>query len=503
MKKNLIIPILALLVPALANAQQTLTLEECRQMAVSGNNDLEQSRQKVQMAKYDKNIALANYFPNISATGAYAYNSRNISLVGEDTSTALANLGTTVQGQLNGQMQQLMTAITSNPSAAMEYMQSPMWQTVIGALSQTDVSTALNAVGSEISNAFQLDIQNVYAGAISLQQPIFVGGKIIASNKMAALAEELAKTQYDTQYQEILIAVDQAYWQIVSIANKKKLAEDYADLLEQMMKDAEISVAEGVAVQSDLLTIKVKYNEAQMLLAKSTNGLALSKMLLCKEIGLPLDSDINLADENLDAIPQPDMLGSKNLEDIYADRPETRSLELASKIYDQKVNIARADMMPKVVATANYMVSNPNCYNGFQNKFGGMFNAGVMVTVPILHGTEALQKTRKAKAEAQIYRCKYDDACNMINLQVEQLGRQQQEAFDRLLMAESNLENAEENLRVAMVGFEEGVISSNVTLAAQTAWVQAHSEYIDAGIELQMNHVNLLKAQGAYRSNEL
>lgn len=483
-----------------ASAQQVLTLEECRQMATSGNKELEQARQKIQMADYDKKIALANYFPNVSATGAYTYNSRNISLISDEQSQALQNIGTQVQGQLNGQMNQLMQAIQTNPAAGAEYMSSAMWQTMIGALSQTDVSTALNQIGSSVDEALHPDTHNIVAGVVSVQQPIFVGGKIVASNKMASLAGELAQTQYDTEYEEILIGVDQAYWQIVSIANKKKLAETYCDLLDQMVRDAEISVSEGAAVQSDLLSIKVKHNEAKMLLSKATNGLALSKMLLCKQIGLPLDSEIILADETLDAIPQPQMLSTKSIDEVYEDRGETRSLQLASEIYDQKVKIARADMMPKVAATANYVISNPSMYNGFEKKFGGMFNAGVMVSVPIFHGTEALQKTRKAKAEAQIYRCKLDDAKNLINLQVEQLTKQQDEAFEKLMMAESNLENAEENLRVAMVGFEEGVISSNVTLAAQAAWMQAHSEFIDAGIELQMNHVSLLQAQGEYRT---
>ena len=299
-----------------------------------------------------------------------------------------------------------------------------------------------------------------------------------------------------------MVNVDQTYWQIVSIANKKKLAANYSDLLEQMMKDAEIYVEEGVAVKSDLLAIKVKYNEAQMLLSRAENGLALSKMLLCKQIGLPLDSKIMLADEELDMIPEPQMLKSKDMDQIIADRPETRSLDLASRIYDQKVKIARADMMPKVALTANYLVSNPSAFNGFQNQFGGMFNAGVMVSVPLFHGTEALQKTLKAKTEAQMYRTKYDDACALINLQVEQLSKQENEALERMRMAESNLESAEENLRVAMVGYEEGVVDTIVTLQAQTAWMQAHSEYIDAGVELQMNHSNLRKAQGEYRTIE-
>ena len=116
--------------------------------------------------------------------------------------------------------------------------------------------------------------------------------------------------------------------------------------------------------------------------------------------------------------------------------------------------------------------------------------------VPIFHGFEALNKTRKARAEASLYRSKLEDAKNLINLQVSQLYTQQDEAQKRLVMAESNLKNAEENLRKATIGFEAGVVDANTALAAHTAWLQAHSEYIDAGVELQMNKTNLQKAEG-------
>ena len=191
-----------------------------------------------------------------------------------------------------------------------------------------------------------------------------------------------------------------------------------------MENDVAVAVKEGVATESDALQIKVKANEADMLLTKANNGLTLAKMLLCKEIGLPLDSDITLADETLSDIPLPEMLEEKNLDDIYADRAETKSLELASQIYEGKVDVARADMMPQIALTANYIVTNPNLYHGFSHKFGGMVSAGVMVNIPIFHGFEAIQKTRKAKTEASLYRLQLDDAKDLINLQVTQLRKQ-------------------------------------------------------------------------------
>ena len=478
--------------PTYAGAQQVLTLDECRQMAVENNNSLKTAQQKIKVAGYDRNIALANYFPKITATGTYMYTSRDWKLIDDDKAAEIQNAGTTLQNDVTDKMMQIM----SDKDVMTKYMTDAAFKKLIDGLQTTDIATPINAIGQHITEALTLDMHNLCGAVVSVQQPVFMGGKIVASNQMAKYAEELAKSQYDAEHAQVLADIEQAYWQIVSIAAKKNLAENYADLLRQMGKDVDALVAEGFATPSDALTIKVKMNEAEMLYTKATNGLALAKMLLCKECGLPLDSEITLADETLDAIPVPQMSPVISDEEVYAARPEIKSLDLAKKIYDKKVAVVRADGLPTVAVMANYAVTNPNVFNGFQNKFGGFFSAGVLVNVPIFHGTEAIQKTRKAKAEAALAQYRLDDAKEMISLQVAQLRQQEGEALEKLTMAESNLENAEENLRVATAGWNEGMIASNVVLQAQTAWLQAHSEYIETGVELQMCSVNLAKAEG-------
>lgn len=478
--------------PTYAGAQQVLTLDECRQMAVENNNSLKTAQQKIKVAGYDRNIALANYFPKITATGTYMYTSRDWKLIDDDKAAEIQNAGTTLQNDVTNKMMQIM----SDKDVMTKYMTDAAFKKLIDGLQTTDIATPINAIGQHITEALTLDMHNLCGAVVSVQQPVFMGGKIVASNQMAKYAEELAKSQYDAEHAQVLADIEQAYWQIVSIAAKKNLAENYADLLRQMGKDVDALVAEGFATPSDALTIKVKMNEAEMLYTKATNGLALAKMLLCKECGLPLDSEITLADETLDAIPVPQMSPVISDEEVYAARPEIKSLDLAKKIYDKKVAVVRADGLPTVAVMANYAVTNPNVFNGFQNKFGGFFSAGVLVNVPIFHGTEAIQKTRKAKAEAALTQYRLDDAKEMISLQVAQLRQQEGEALEKLTMAESNLENAEENLRVATAGWNEGMIASNVVLQAQTAWLQAHSEYIETGVELQMCAVNLAKAEG-------
>ena len=479
-----------------ANAQRLLSLEDCRSMALESNREIQEALISVDMAKYDKKTAVANYFPEISAKGAYIYNNIDINLVSEEQSQALRGMGTSVKGSLDGTMEQLMAAIKANPAAAMEYMQSPMWQTVIGALSQAEVSQALNGIGTSIDEALHPDFHNLYLGTVSLKQPVFVGGKIINSNKMASLAEKLSEVELEGRREEVLAAVDQAYWQIVSVSAKKRLAEEYAELLHSLEHDIHISVLEGVATASDELQIKVKANEADMMKLRVSNGLNLAKMLLCKEVGLPLDEEIVLADENSDKFDVPAVLEIKDYESIWSDRYETRALALAGDIYKTKAKVVAADMYPQLAVTANYLLTNPDFSNGISNKFSGNFYAGVVGSMPLFHGLETRQKVHKAKAESRIYQSKYEGAKELIKLQVTQARNQNTEARERLNMAKDNLAAAEENLRTATIGFEEGLISATSVLAAHTAWLQAKTDEIEASVDLRCQNLEMQRAQG-------
>ncbi len=529
MKKRILLIMCSALLPLSAWSQQQearlLTLDDCRDMAVAASRDLEQARMGVEMAGYDRKTALANYFPKVSATGAYLYNNRDVALISEDQSALLRNAGTLMQSELNASaagavtalstqmsqgMTQLMTAIQTNPALAAEYMSSPMWQTVLKMLQGVDpqslaglvpnIADPVNAIGAEIDDALHPDLHNVWAAAVTVEQPLFAGGKIIYANQMASLAEDLSRAKYDAAYADVLVDVDQAYWQIVSIAAKQRLAQSYSDLLHRMENDVQVGIAAGVMTESDALQVKVKANEADMMLAKATNGLTLAKMLLCKRVGLPLDSVITLADEQLEQAPEPQAPADKSLDDIYADRPETRSLTLAGEIYDRKAKMVRADMMPQVALVGAYTLTNPNVYNGFQNSWnGGMLSAGVMVKVPIFHGLETLNKYRKAQTESRLYESRLADAREMIALQVSRQRTLLDEAERQYGLAQSNLSSAEENLRSATLGYEAGVVPTSTLLGAQTAWLSAHSEYLDAGIAWQMAAAEMEKVEGNYK----
>lgn len=173
-----------------------------------------------------------------------------------------------------------------------------------------------------------------------------------------------------------------------------------------------------------------------------------------------------------------------------------RSLELATQIYKQKVNVTRAEHLPSIALMGNYMVTNPSVFNSFENKFKGMWNVGVMVQLPIWHWGEGIYKTKAAKAEARIAQYQLQDAREKIELQVNQAAFKVNEAGKKLVMASKNMEKAEENLRYATLGFREGVIATSNVLEAQTAWLSAQSEKIDAQIDVKLTEIYLKKSLG-------
>lgn len=438
------------------SAQQVRTLEECRELAVKNNKELQISSQKIKMSEEEKKAALTKYFPQLSANGAYMWNQKDLNLL---------------------DMGALQSAISSS----------------LGGLAQ--LPAVGNVVGA-INDVQHLDIQNVWVGNVSLVQPIFMGGKIVSYNQITRYARELAESMHDLKLQDIIYKTDETYWQVVSLVNKKKLADSYVSLLRQMDEDITAMIAEGVATEADGLSVKVKLNEAEIAQTKVDNGLALSRMLLAQICGLPLDEPFTLADESLDEVSVSPSEGVADINQAFANRQELRSLDLASKIYKKKEKIVLSDMLPSVAFTANYFITNPNLMNGFKNEFAGMFNLGVLVKVPLSGWWEGTYKRNAARAETRIKQLEWEDAREKIELQVTQSVYKMNEANKKLASSTRNMQSAEENLRHANLGFEEGVIPALNLMQAQTAWFAAHSTLIDAQIDVKLTKVYYHKAMG-------
>ncbi|MEG1721923.1 MAG: TolC family protein [Bacteroidales bacterium] len=459
-------------------AQTVFTLDSCRNMALENNKKLRMADENIRAAGYEKKSAFANFLPGIDASGSYLYNSKDLRLISDQQITNIGNSLQHIGGTLGEVLGPLLPLLP------------PGSQQAIGGL-----QSAVGELPAKIKDATTFDIQNMWIGTVSVKQPLFMGGKIIAYHQITKFAEELAISMKNTAVKDLILNVDQAYWQVVSLVYKKQMADSYLALLEKLTQDVDAMYEVGVATKSDQLTVAVKLNEAHIAVTKVNDGLVLSKMLLAQICGMPISADYALVDEMTP--PSPVAVPTNvNMNEVYSHRYEIKSLELATKIYGKKEVIARSAMLPQLALMGNYMVTNPNLFNGFNKNFSGMFSVGVGLSVPLWNWGKDFYKVKAAKAETRSAILKLEDAKEMIDLQVNQAIFRVNESNKTLLMTISNMNKAEENLQNAQIGYQEGVLTTQNVLEAQTAWLKAQAEKIDAEIGVKLSEVYLSKAIG-------
>lgn len=471
-----ILPLVIVLIAGAASAgAEQYSLEACRSLALQNNKELMMRRQQQEKAKFQKKEAFAAYLPALDFEGGYVYNQKEISIFDSDQHLPIQSFNLEKQGYEFDLVKNPMTGeplvVNGQPIPAQ--------------------------VAYLPKDAMTYNIHNVFAGAVTLTQPIYMGGKIVAMNKIAGLASDIADNLYANEAQNVIYAVDGAYWTVVSLKAKHKLAKSYVALLDTLRYDVNKMVEQGVATRSDLLSVDVKLNQANVDLTKVENGLVLSRMALAQVCGLPVNSDMEVADEdNLSVDTSEEIANSYDMDAVYASRPDLSALTLATKVSEQEAKVALSSMLPNIALIGGYSFTNPNMFDGFKRRFGGAFSVGVMVKIPLWHWGGNYYKYKAARAEANVANLNLANAREMVDLQVSQAAFKAQEAIKTYEMTCTNLDKANDNLRTANLGFHEGVVTSTDVMTAQTAWLQAMSEKIDAAIDVHLCDVYLSKVLG-------
>lgn len=458
-----------------ASASASVSLDSCRNMAVRNNKTIRMAEENLRSAEYYKKAAGAAYLPGIDFTGTYMYNQHEIRLLAEDAKLPTMSFDPASQSyQYN---------ILKDPSG------TPIKDPATGSYIPTEVAVIPK-------EAMSYDIHNVFAGAVTLTQPVFMGGQIRALNEIAGYGEKLAKASRNSLTQDVVFAVDEAYWLVVSLGEKKKLAESFVNLIDTLRYDVSVMLEEGVATRSDLLTVEVRLNEAKITLTKVDNGLTLSRMALAQLCGLPVNTVMQLRDEELASAADIQPADDIDMQDVYGRRQDLEILRQGINMLKSREKLALGEMLPKIALVGAYSFSNPNTINGFKNKFGGGFSVGATLTVPIWHWGGDYNRYRAAKANTNASRLMLEDSEEKVSLQVSQAQFSFDEAKKTYKMTVTNMEKADENMRQAELGFKEGVLTTNDIIMAQTAWLQANSEKIDAEIGIRLCHTYLSKVLG-------
>lgn len=468
--KELILIIALLSLGGTLWGQHSMTLEECRQLAIENNKKLKMVDELVKVAQAKKQEAFTKYLPGIDAMGTYVRNQKEINLLEDNALLPVLDFD------------------TEKKTYVPKYVGN-------GQVTGADGKPIPQQVAFLPKEAMTVDDRNTVVLQVGLTQPIYMGGKIRAYNQLAGLSEKLALSGREQELQNIIQETDEAYWQIVSLVNRLKLAEKFVETLKKFEHDLEIMYQTGVSTKADLLSVKVKLNQAEMTLMRVEDGLSLSRMALNQICGLPIDTVFTLKEELLN-VRTVNEFSEPDMNQIFRNRPEITGLSLATDIYRKKERIARSEYLPSVALMANYFAMTPSFFDGISTKLGGMWSVGIGVKTPVFHWGASRKTVRSARAETNKVNLQLQQAREKIELQVKQAQFKVKEAARKMEVAGRNREKADENLKYAGLGFQEGTIPVSNVLEAQTAWLAAHADLLDTQIEMKLCEVYLEKAYG-------
>ena len=458
----------------------SITPQVCGQQ--ESNVMLKAAQERIATAEALEKVALMQFFPNHDANAAIFWNSKSIQLLSDEQQNSINTVGTRVHEDLVNSVNENISQITDDPDLA---------RRVVDALGGSQLETNLNNMGLEITDAMNINLSHVAAGIVTVRQPVFLGGRLLSAHHTAELNTQLQRQACDKVYDELSLAVDKAYWEYISLKHKTELAKEYCDLLDTLAQHVDIMVQTEVATQREVMQVRVKLGEARLNLTKATGGLEVARLALCQLCGLPLDGEYEFVEE--DPVSGSTIINSN----IDLDRrTDIRMVNTAEALSREGVNMARAGLLPNIAVEGSYIVTRPNLYNGFQDTWGGMLSAGVVVNIPLCHpGDIYAVKAAKHKAQEAAYEA--EEVRKLARLEVTTAGYQLDIAGRKYEQAQSDMAGAEENLRLAGESFEAGVITASDLMMAQTAWLKAKSELLDARIDIHMKQSMLDRAMGS------
>lgn len=416
----------------------TLTLDSCLALALRNNRDLRRTALDIDKAREVKQQMFTKYFPQVSAS-AMGYHSMN----------PLVEVG--VGDIANAGVRELLAALYGNYGMALG-----------------------------LNNTISL-FQTGYGVGVTAIQPIYVGGKIVAANRLAKVGIEAAELQYQIKERDLLEQVEESYWLVVGLRDKQATLRVACLLLDTAYRTATAAVEAGLALQSDLLQLDLRRSELQRRQLQLDNGLRLATRALCQSIGIDYSDSLHVQT----LICSADSMRPWLYDTIdVPSTPETELLALQLQAAALQRRMAISDALPQLAIGAHYGYGKLQAdilRDGLGNRVG---NGMVFFTLslPLSAWGETGHKIKEHTLAVEQARLEQSEKSELLALRTHQ-------AYDQLVEAQALFSETERALliacdayRLADANFRAGMGTITDLLAAQTAMLNAQNDLTDARI---------------------
>ncbi len=436
MKKIFIILLVGIATIPAIHAQKVYTLPECRQLALENNIKIRDAKLSIDQAHEQEKEAYSKYFPTVSATGAYFKSSdylihKDLSLSADDQK----------------KLAQIITQLGLNPSA----------------LSSLPTSYDVNLIN-----------HGMLLGVLALE-PIYAGGQISNSNKLAKLQTEIRKLQMQQSHDDILNTTEIYYNQLLTLYEKEQTLNSVDKLLERIHQDADNAYKAGVKNKNDVLTVELKQNGIATDRLTLDNGIKLCKLVLAQYIG-EAGKDINIDTTLVSDIKKPSYYLTDH-DTALNGRVEAQLLDKNVEANELQTKIKKGSLLPTVSVGAT---------GGFNDLSGsGRVNVMglAMVSIPISGWWSDSHAVKHQQIAEQIAREDRENNRQMLVIQMQSAYNDFENAYKQIELAKKSMEKSTENLRLNEDYYHAGTSTMSDLLDAQSNYQQSRNQYTDAVVQ--------------------
>lgn len=418
---------------------QSLSLDSCLALARENNAAIRKAEIQIEKAKQVKANAFTNYFPQVKATA-----------MGYHSLYPLVELGIDDVGNAN--VRDLLSTLYGNYGAALG-----------------------------LDNTLSL-FQYGYHVGVTAVQPVFVGGKIVAGNRLAQVGVEVAQLQRDIALRDILVDVEESYWLVVGLTEKQQTLTQSASLVDTIYHTVSKAVEAGLALPTDLMQVSLKQDEIRRLQVQLGNGLRLARRALAQSIGVDSIGEVESAafTDSVSELVLP--ATSDNI------TPESQLLALQVRAAELERQMTLADALPQVAVGANYGYGKLQT-NVLNNDLGSEKGNGavfVTVSVPISQWWGTGHKLREHDLRIDEVRLEQQDLNEKLSLRTQQLYDQMLESQWLVLECQKALDKAQEHYRLVDVNYRAGMATMTDLMTTQSLLMKAQNDLTDALIANQV-----------------
>ena len=361
-------------------------------------------------------------------------------------------------------------------------------------------STALNTTNSIsfVTQNYPLtsNIVNTYGLRATLQQPLFTGGKISGAIDAASFSAEATKEDLKKDQADVLYNIKATYWNLYRALEFKKFVDENVDQIKSHAVDAENLFKQGLLTTNDVMKVRVQLSDALVRQIDAKNDVQLAMYVLNNTIGLPLQTEIELA-STIHIVDREWSSADDLVKSAFEKRPEVLSMNARIKAGEAGLTSARGGWWPQIYLVGNYDYNRPNQrYFPATDEFQDSWDVSVSVSIDLWNWNQTGHQTTQAQAQLAQAQEGLSMTKDGITLEVTQSYLGIQKAKERKNVSEQGVAQAEENYRTMDGKYKQGLAANSELLDAEVALLQAKLNLTQSLVDYELAIAQLSRAIG-------